>query len=424
MTAFGSAMIVVNVILAALLFSKGGIRGRGDATRLGTAYLFVAAVFVPLVACFPDGLVKGSIIGTPESAIWLWSAWHGGFGIYMIRYAWSARRQSADKVSLPLSLIEVAAVVSTLAVVSTTFVRYLPSTFSDGHTLFSGTSGFIPVTILLIFCLALLLTLRSRTRDPEQLWIAVALVAAIFDVWLTLQGSSRFSVGWYLSKCGSLLTSLIVLMSLLHEVTMLHSRADEANLLLSGLANKDGLTGLYNRRRFDELLKSEWARSRRERQPLSLLMIDVDHFKKFNDHYGHPAGDECLREVAAALKTAVGRPGDAAARYGGEEFVLLLPSTPENGARKVAHRVQVAIEQLAVAHAGSPMGRLSLSIGLATMVAGSVSAAEDLVAEADRHVYRAKKFGRDQVCSSDDALPSDEKSYVNFDQRMIPSAVS
>jgi diguanylate cyclase (GGDEF)-like protein len=153
-------------------------------------------------------------------------------------------------------------------------------------------------------------------------------------------------------------------------------------------------------------------------------MIDVDHFKKFNDHYGHPAGDECLREVAAALKTAVGRPGDAAARYGGEEFVLLLPSTPENGARKVAHRVQVAIEQLAVAHAGSPMGRLSLSIGLATMVAGSVSAAEDLVAEADRHVYRAKKFGRDQVCSSDDALPSDEKSYVNFDQRMIPSAVS
>ena len=412
MTAFGSAMIVVNILLAALLFSKGAIQQRGDATRLGAAYLFIAVIFIPLVACFPGGIMPGSIIGTPVSAIWLWSAWHGGFGLYMIRYAWLANRQSSRKVSLVRSMTVVVVIVGILTVVSTSFIRLLPSTFSDGHTLFSGVSGAIPLTILAIVGAALILTLRLRARTPEHLWLVVALTAAIFDVWLTYQGSSRFSLGWYLSKCGSLLTSLVVLITMLHEVTLLHSRAAIANVVLSGLAYHDGLTGLYNRRRLDELLNSEWRRSRREQQPLSMLMIDVDYFKKFNDHYGHPAGDECLRKVASTLATVAGRAGDVAARYGGEEFVVVLPSTDSAGAVEIARRVQAAVRELAIAHASSPLGRLSLSIGLATTVADQARTAEEFVAEADRGVYRAKTLGRDQICWGDERVIPDGQSLI------------
>ncbi|MBC7779970.1 MAG: diguanylate cyclase [Proteobacteria bacterium] len=165
----------------------------------------------------------------------------------------------------------------------------------------------------------------------------------------------------------------------------------------------DGLTGVANRRRFDERLECEWSRARRTRNVLALLMIDVDHFKRYNDRYGHLAGDACLRAIAQILDQASQRPADLAARYGGEEFVLLLPDTDEAGAWHVATDILRRVEACAFPHADSPSSEcVSVSIGLACASPGTqsccatptIDTATKLVHAADLALYAAKRDGR------------------------------
>ena len=168
--------------------------------------------------------------------------------------------------------------------------------------------------------------------------------------------------------------------------------------MLQQLLSTDALTGIANRRRFDAVLALEWRRAARLRLPLSLLMIDVDHFKAFNDHCGHQRGDDCLRRVARLLVAAAGRPGDLVARYGGEEFICLLPGEGEAGARDVAERLLDTVRAAGIAHPGAPSGRLTVSVGVAT--ADQFSGGPDaLVALADRLLYAAKDAGRDGLKS-------------------------
>jgi len=165
-------------------------------------------------------------------------------------------------------------------------------------------------------------------------------------------------------------------------------------------ATTDALTGLANRRAFDTALAVEWGRAVRNDTDLSLILLDVDRFKTFNDLYGHPAGDGCLRDVAAAVQGVVRRPGDLAARYGGEEMAIILPGAPPAGAAHVARAVCAAIQALGVPHADSPCGVLTASIGVAT-AAGPVGHAlampQGLLIGADGALYRAKAKGRNRI---------------------------
>lgn len=197
-----------------------------------------------------------------------------------------------------------------------------------------------------------------------------------------------------------------------------HLRLKRLSDQLRRLATIDALTGLTARRVLDETLEREWQRTLRDAQPISLLMIDVDHFKRYNDRYGHPAGDACLRRVAQAIRDVAHRPGDLAARFGGEEFALLLPQTPRDGAQAVAARLLQSLHDAALPHADSPTSdRLSVSIGIGCFDAhsGSWSSATgrpgdqlperpgvaDLVAGADRALYAAKAAGRGRACVLD-----------------------
>lgn len=168
--------------------------------------------------------------------------------------------------------------------------------------------------------------------------------------------------------------------------------------LLESLAMLDGLTHIANRRRFDEAICAEWRRARRESSSISLVMLDIDHFKLFNDHYGHGAGDLALRSVAETLTNAAKRPGDLVARYGGEEFVAILPNTDVEGARYVAERFRLAVEACGIEHAYSPTAdHITVSIGFATMVGCAGDLSEVLIASADRMLYLAKASGRNRV---------------------------
>ncbi|HTJ92540.1 MAG TPA: diguanylate cyclase [Pararobbsia sp.] len=172
----------------------------------------------------------------------------------------------------------------------------------------------------------------------------------------------------------------------------------ETNLELQRLTHSDGLTGLSNRRYFDEYLLAEWRRAERERTELGLLMIDVDNFKSYNDTYGHVRGDEVLKRVAQTLQHAANRPADLAARFGGEEFAIVLPGASNGGVRLLAERVRLEVETLALVHAGSTTGTvLTISVGGASTAPEAGGAATRLVEAADLALYQAKRNGRNRV---------------------------
>ena len=170
--------------------------------------------------------------------------------------------------------------------------------------------------------------------------------------------------------------------------------------MLEALSTTDGLTGLSNRRRFDEFLDREWRRGVRQQSYISLILVDIDHFKEFNDYYGHQAGDECLQRVAGVLLRAVKRPGDLAARYGGEEFACVLSDTNPEGAVALARSIMEEINKLAIPHGRSPaVDRISVSCGVATLVPEKEQMSSELVRVADRLLYAAKEEGRNRMKS-------------------------
>jgi two-component system chemotaxis family response regulator WspR len=179
--------------------------------------------------------------------------------------------------------------------------------------------------------------------------------------------------------------------------------------MLENLSTTDGLTGISNRRRFDEFLGREWRRSMRDRSELSLLIIDIDYFKQFNDRYGHLSGDDCLKHVADALRKTVRRAGDLVARYGGEEFVCVLSGTGEKGALEVGRKVASEIAGLKIPHEGSTVAEhVTVSIGVATEVPERGQEYSDLIRKADRSLYAAKQKGRNRV----EAVPNDYNNEV------------
>ena len=187
-------------------------------------------------------------------------------------------------------------------------------------------------------------------------------------------------------------------------------KLEEAHRRLAALAGQDGLTGLANRRTFDEALVKEHRRALRERSRLALLMIDVDWFKPYNDRYGHPAGDECLRRVSRAIEETLPRPGDIVARFGGEEFAVLLPNTDEAGAAIMADRIRRAVLALAIEHEASAALVVTISAGVAALAPGGLEGIDALMRRADQALYRAKHLGRNGVaCASTLGEPAADK---------------
>ncbi|KJK02640.1 diguanylate cyclase [Pseudomonas sp. 21] len=182
-------------------------------------------------------------------------------------------------------------------------------------------------------------------------------------------------------------------------------RAEEQLIMLQRqleeYSYKDGLTGVANRRMFDSVLDTEWGSAQRSGQPLSLVLLDIDYFKQFNDHYGHIQGDDCLRIVGKALAGALHRPRDFIARFGGEEFVLVLPETDSEAARQIAERCRSVLREQRIAHVKSAVSDLlTISLGVGTAVPSSSDRPLDFVAAVDRLLYQAKQAGRDRLVAA------------------------
>jgi diguanylate cyclase (GGDEF)-like protein len=397
MLAFGSSMLITNLLLAGLLFSRGRSERNGAASRLGTAYFFVAVIFLPMMAAFPDAILTGSLIGSKYSAVWIWSFWHAGFGLLVLRYVRAVRQAETRPWAELADVAATFALVAVLVAAATSWIGRMPDIFSSPGGLFDGWGAAVPMLILAIDGLAFLQLKRLRDPSPDQLWLGVGMVAACFDVWLTMRGGARFTVGWYLSKLGSLFTTGAVLISLFHDLTRLYRHVSASNLMLVDQAFRDGLTGIANRRKFDVAIAQEWTRAGRGSYSVALLMVDVDWFKQYNDLYGHLEGDACLQRVATLLAAGMKRPSDLACRYGGEEFAVILPMTSIDGATLLAERLRQSLADMAVPHGASPVGRVTVSIGISCIRPLPGQSVQELVQSADRALYLAKNTGRDRA---------------------------
>ena len=181
-----------------------------------------------------------------------------------------------------------------------------------------------------------------------------------------------------------------------------HLELKQQRDFLGNMSTIDGLTGIANRRRFDGLLQQEWARASRHKTVLSLLLVDIDYFKQFNDHYGHLAGDDCLKQVAQKLAVNLLRPADAVCRYGGEEFACILPNTDYVGAKTFAERLCKSIAGVQIQHSFSKVERVvTVSIGVASVVLPGTSKPSDLINSADTALYEAKRTGRNKVAAKE-----------------------
>jgi diguanylate cyclase (GGDEF)-like protein/PAS domain S-box-containing protein len=195
-----------------------------------------------------------------------------------------------------------------------------------------------------------------------------------------------------------LLQSLAIQVGIAIQQAKMHSELSQVNEQLKRMAYLDGLTQVANRRRFEQYINNEWRRMSREKKPLALIMADIDHFKLFNDHYGHQAGDNCLRLVARILNRAIKRPGDLVARYGGEEFIIVLPNTDTKGAETVAEEIRYLVRSRRIVHENSPIDKIvTLSLGVASCIPLAQTSPEMLLKWADAALYKAKANGRDQV---------------------------
>ena len=196
----------------------------------------------------------------------------------------------------------------------------------------------------------------------------------------------------------NLLEQISLQLAIAIKQSELYHQLEKANQELETLAVIDSLTGIANRRKFDEYLASEWLRLSREQAPLSLILCDLDHFKLYNDTYGHPQGDLCLRQVAQTINQTVKRPADLTARYGGEELAIVLPNTNQEGAALLAKRICLKIQALQIPHIASPVDLyVTLSLGVAGCIPNQDTSPQDLIAIADQHLYQAKKMGRNRV---------------------------
>jgi len=330
LTVFTTASIAAFLLGAQFIVTRQPMLG-----ALGGAYAFTALAVALQLLMFPGVFSPTGLFGArPTSAAWMWVFWHGGFPLFVILAVLMRDRLSRDavadgRVGLWAWLLIGGPVLVGVLLCGFAVLTNLPPPLHAGN-------GDNPVAVVLwaINAIAVLAVVASgRLRAVLDVWLAIAALACLTDTTLNLLSTDRFTVGWYVARLFSMFAPGVLVCVLVWEVTALYRRLFEAHVSLRQASMRDALTGLYNRTYFNEQIDNQISAAQGNGQPFSLVMVDVDHFKRYNDAFGHLKGDACLAAVAHALAGVVRRPADFIARYGGEEFVVVLPETDANEAQ-------------------------------------------------------------------------------------------
>jgi diguanylate cyclase (GGDEF)-like protein len=392
-----AAAIMASAITALLLLVQARAVRSLPTAVLGAGFAYASATMLPYALLYPEmfpGL--GAAIGAaPTAPAYLWFLWQTGLLVALLAYQWLRLGERID----PTARICGQFVIAGLALAYVAFtpaaiwLHVLPAALAGGHWTPVFTTFMAPLIVILAVA-SVIETIHSRNRaNVLDAWIAMVSIGVIVETYLTVIGVTRFTIGWYASRFVVLFATSAVLAVLLVRAARLHADLIERAEVLLGEAHTDTLTGLPNRRRFDEEFARAFGSAIRRSSPIAVAIIDIDHFKNYNDAFGHQAGDEALRRIAHAIAESVERSGDFAARYGGEEFVVILEDTTLAGAAGVAERIRHAVLDAAIpAPAGGP---LSVSVGVAARLPGSTG--EALLRQADGALYDAKNAGRNRV---------------------------
>ncbi len=391
-------------IAAFLLGARFAATQRPMFCVLGGAYAFTAITVALQLLMFPGVFTHTGLLGArPNSAAWMWVFWHAGFPL-LVAAAVLSRDQWIDAPPVGRFPFQAWALVfigspALLAAVLGVFVANA-NLSAPFHPMSDTDSLSVTPTALVVCSLdtfaIVLVVVKGRLRSMLDLWIAVALLASFVDASLNMLSVGRFTVGWYIARVFSMLAPGVLVGVLIWEVTVLYRQLAEAHASLLHTSARDALTGVYNRNYFDEQFRRDFERAKQQRRALSLVMVDIDNFKAYNDAFGHLRGDACLRAVAEALALTAGRAGEYVARYGGEEFVIVLPGSDLDDASALAEQARNAVIRLGLTAPGGA-GRVTVSAGCACGNDGEPSNVSELLGAADAALYAAKRAGRNRV---------------------------
>jgi len=435
---YQSALLVNDLITAVFLLGQRQLSRSHGLSLLAGGYLFTALMSTVHALSFPGLFAPNGLLDAgPQTTAWLYMFWHGGFPLFVIaytRYGLEEQPAGEGRITILSTVASIISLVCGLALLTTLGQALLPPIMQDNH--YTPAMIIVVSAVWLLNLLALYALARRRPYSMLDLWLIVTMCAWLFDIALSaVLNAGRYDLGFYSGRIYGLLAASFVLIVLLHEhgklyvqlIKLRDSDREKADHLRR-LSTIDQLTGIANRRAFESALDQEWRRMMRHGTTLSLLMVDVDCFKRFNDAYGHVAGDQCLRAVAQVLAGKARRAGELAARYGGEEFAVLLPHVDIAEAKKLGAVICAAVSDCRIPHEHSDVAPyVTISVGAASIanlpeLAGTLSregalpsatmpGATVLVETADHALYRAKKAGRNRVVAAgvDDAAGAAEQ---------------
>ena len=368
---------------------------------LAGAYAYSGLLTWGYIATYPHMISMASPTpGQQQLPFFFWMIWHCSFPLLV---AFAALIDSPLKRVLSRRAISVATGIVALAPAAAAIGTYalvvthsesLPRLIDVNDFQAVNSTPITPTIVVLNGLVAVFLFMRKRPVTPLMLWLAVATFSMALESLMMDFSAVRFSYAFDAGKLMTVFTSCIVLVMLLSDIARLYER-------LGRVARVDVLTSLSNRRSFDEYFEVVYHNACRSRRSIGLLVIDIDLFKRYNDSYGHLAGDACLRRVAHALAECARQPLDLIARYGGEEFVVLLPDTPARGVAVVAERMRAAVEGLAITHGSAERGLVTVSVGVAHVAEPHPGNQSSLFEAADDALYAAKDRGGNAVALSD-----------------------
>jgi diguanylate cyclase (GGDEF)-like protein len=391
---------VADLLTAFLLLNQFSVTGLTAYAGIASAYGVSGLLTIPCILYFPLLFSdRFADLPTQQISIWLWVIWHVLFPLAVLFGSildpgFTNRVVACTTVDRVLSFTVRGIFALAIAISVGLFIlrSHLPILVVSGAYQPLFLNVLAPVIVALDFVAAFILLWRAPRQTILNLWLAVALVGTASDAFLNTVAVTRYTFAWYAGKIDTLLASCVVLVLLLGEVIWLYRR-------LADLASIDALTQLGNRRAADEYLS--WTIERMQRHPgsLALLVVDIDDFKRYNDAYGHAAGDLALRAVAQALNGALERVSDTVARYGGEEFVVILPDSTPAVSALMAERMRARVAALAIPHTtarAAPYVTVSIGLAMTTEPVEVLS----LFAMADDALYEAKRLGRNRCVVS------------------------
>ncbi|HEV3155964.1 MAG TPA: diguanylate cyclase [Candidatus Baltobacteraceae bacterium] len=388
--------LCLSFVAASLLFGQFSVCRRWPLLFAGSAFSYLAFMTIADLLAFPGVFSSHRIIGNEERQLWIWLAGHAGFLVMVVGYIFTTRFQRPlNHASGTRILIVAVVLIDILLAVGTTLSILRSSNFAlTAHLGTVALSASDICTILLLQSATTLIYAAATGKNHGalsifNLWFLVVLLSVIIDLSLHIAGHSTFTVG---SVVGTLIGTII----LAFFVSMCVREIGQVTSSFETIAHFDPLTGLANRRSLDLFLSQFESENRRSVDTFAAMMIDVDHFKAFNDHFGHLAGDLVLQAIGQVIRISLGRPKDLGARYGGEEFAVILPSTDRIGALAVARRIRQDVEKLKIPHIVKK-GYVTVSIGIANSGQENAVDPRSLLSYADRALYHAKASGRNVI---------------------------